>query len=148
MLRFFYALFVVVLLSGCYPMPFREQQVSIAQINVQLGMSDIEREQLVAAKQKLSLALQQAPTLPEAWYSMGYYLEITGQTAEAERYYLKAVALAPDRPDVQKNYGNYLCRHQRYREGLQHLHVAIKYSNLDRAALDKDAALCGMHQVS
>ena len=52
-----------------------------------------QRHDTQRAKQKLNLALEQDPKLPEAWYSMGFYLEAVGDIAAARKYYQKSVDL-------------------------------------------------------
>src|SRR5688572_8424968 len=98
----------VVVLSSCQTVAEKEEaskKINAAKINDQLGMAYLERRDTQRAKQKFLLALEQAPSLPEAWYSMAYYLESTGNNTEAKQHYLKAVSLAPDRGDVLNNYG-------------------------------------------
>jgi len=144
-------IFITLLLSACNTNPLRsdtqEQKTKIksAKINAQLGISYLERQDVVRAKQKLLLALDQAPTIPETWYAMAYFLEATGDTSMAKSYYLKAVGLAPNRGDVQNNYGTYLCRLGHYQEAVQHFMLAVKdanYLNPDDAY--ENAGICAL----
>lgn len=117
----------------------------IAKINAQLGMAYLEQKNVQRAKQKLLMALQQGPNIPEPWYSMAYFLEATGNKAEASKYYLKAVELAPQRGDVQNNYGTFLCRSGRYQESIKHFMLAAKTEDyLDPAAAYENAGMCSM----
>src|SRR4051812_35943460 len=75
-----------------------------AVVNTQLGMAYIQNQDYSRAKQKLLLAIQQAPELPEVWYSMAYYQEVTGNHYQAKDFYTKALNLAPKRGDVQNNF--------------------------------------------
>lgn len=116
-----------------------------ASINIQLGMKYLERKDLQRSKTKFLLALQQAPQLPEAWYAMGYYLEATGDSKGAGKYYLKAVELKPYRGDVQNNYGTYLCRSHQYKEAIKHFELATKDPDyLDLASAYENAGLCSL----
>lgn len=116
-----------------------------AKINAQLGIAYLEQKNVQRAKQKLLLALQQGPNIPEPWYSMAYFLEATGNSVEAKKYYLKAVEVAPTRGDAQNNYGTFLCRSGHYKESIEHFMIAANTSDyLDPAAAYENAGLCAM----
>ncbi len=142
--------FIFCLLSGCSTTQSPEAQekahaTKIAGIYTQLGMGYLEHGDIQRAKQKLLYALQKDPTLPEAWYSMAYFNEKTGDKARAEEDYLKAVALAPNRGDVQNNYGTFLCRHGDYQKSITHFLLAIKDPQyLDAAGAYENAGLCAL----
>ncbi len=76
-------------------------KADIAKINSQLGMAYLEQKNVQRSKQKLLLALEQGPDIPEPWYSMAYFLEATGNPIEAQKYYLKAMQIAPQRGDAK-----------------------------------------------
>lgn len=122
-----------------------DKKINTAKINSQLGIAYLENHEVQQAKQKLLLALKEAPNIPEPWYSMGYFLEATGSKEEARADYLKAVEIAPYRGDVQNNYGTFLCRSGDYQLAIQHFLVAIKDTNyLDTAAAYENAGLCAL----
>jgi len=122
-----------------------DKKIATAKINTQLGMAYLERQEVQRAKQKLLIALDEAPTIPETWYSMAYFLESTGNNEEAGKYYLKAVELAPKRGDVQNNYGTYLCRKGEYKNSIQHFLLATKDPEyLDIGSAYENAGLCAM----
>lgn len=122
-----------------------EKNKRTAKINTELGMTYFQQHNLTRAKQKLLLALEEDPTLPEAWYSMGYLLESTGQKAEAGIYYKKATELAPGRGDAQNNLGTYLCRMGDYKGAVTHFVMATQDRNyLDIAAAYENAGLCAL----
>ncbi len=114
-------------------------------INAQLGLAYLARGNIPRAKEKLLLAQQQAPKDPVVWYSMGYFLENTGNSDAAEKAYLHAIALAPANGASKNNYGTFLCRQGRYQESIQYfllattdphyLAVAEAYENAGRCAL-------------
>ncbi len=113
--------------------------------NTRLALNYLQQGDVVKAKSKMLLALQQAPNNPVVLDSMGYLLEKTGESKSAENYYLKALKLAPKDGRIQNNYGTYLCRHGRYKESIKHfvlatedpnyLHIAAAYDNAGRCAL-------------
>lgn len=120
-----------------------------AKINAQLGMAYLEQKNVQRAKMKLLLALSQGPDIPEPWYSMGYFLEATGDKEEAAKYYLQAVTIAPGRGDTQNNYGTFLCRQGRYNESIKHFLLAVRAQNyLEPAAAYENAGLCSMKSAS
>jgi type IV pilus assembly protein PilF len=108
-------------------------------------MDYLQRKDIARAKQKLLFALKQDPNLPEAWYSMGYFLEATGDKVEAKKYYLHAVTLAPNQGAVQNNYGTFLCRNGEPKAAIQHFLLAVKDSDyLDTGAAYENAGLCAL----
>lgn len=137
-------------LIGCHPMQtyaenqkIDEKKLTAARINVRLGMAYLERDDILRAKQKFLLALEEAPTIPETSYAMAYFLEKTDNKVEAKKYYLKAIALAPTRGDTLNNYGTFLCRNKDYRESITYFSKAIKDPNyLETAAAYENAGIC------
>lgn len=121
------------------------RSIKTAKINSQLGMAYLERHDFQRAKQKLLLAINEAPNIPEPWYAMGYFQETTGNPRAANDYYLKAVKIAPERGDVQNNYGTFLCRNGRYNESITHFVLAAKDPNyLNPADAYENAGFCSM----
>lgn len=122
-----------------------QKKIKTAEINIQLGLNYLAKQDTQRAKRKLLVALRQAPTLPEAWYSMGYFMESTGDSKEAGKYYAKAVSLGGKRGDVQNNYGTYLCRNGEYAEAIKHFMIATKDPDyLDAASAYENAGLCSL----
>ncbi len=123
----------------------KDRMAKTAKINSQLGIAYLEQNNIQRAKQKLLLAISQDPTIPEPWYSMGYFLEATGDKKEAKTYYLKAIALAPNRGDAHNNYGTFLCRSGDYSASIDHFMLATKDSDyLDVSSAYENAGLCAM----
>jgi type IV pilus assembly protein PilF len=136
-------------LIGCNTTKFdtseSNRKISTAKINTQLGMAYLEQHHIQQAKRKFLIALDEAPNIPEPWYSMGYFLEVTGDKEQAKKYYQKAVALSPTRGDAQNNLGTFLCRSGDYREAIEHFQIAIKDINyLDTASAYENAGLCAL----
>lgn len=136
-------------LAGCTtlngPPDKKDKVVSTAQTNIQLGMAYLEKKDVQRAKEKLLAAVTKAPNLPEGWYSMAYFYEITGNNPQAQQYYLKAIELAPRRGDTQNNYGTYLCRTGDYNGAIQHFMLAVQDpAYLDTAGAFENAGLCAL----
>lgn len=127
------------------PDPEEKQNIKIAEINIQLGIAYLDKRDMQRAKQKLLYALQKAPSLPEAWYSMAYYFEVTGNKEQANADYLQAVKLAPQRGDVNNNYGTFLCRTGQYSEAVNYFIRATKDQEyLETAGAYENAGLCAL----
>lgn len=116
-----------------------------AKINAQLGMAYLEQQDFHRAKQKLLLALDEAPNAPESLYSMAYFQETTGNLPEAKQYYLRAIKVAAKRGDVQNNYGTFLCRQGEYQAAIDHFMLAVKDgSYLNPGDAYENAGLCAL----
>lgn len=121
------------------------KKIATAKINDQLGMAYLDQHHIQRAKSKFLLALDQAPNIPDTWYSMGYFLEVTGDKTQARKYYSKAIAIAPERGDAQNNYGTFLCRAGEYKTAIEHFQLAIKdIKYLETAAAYENAGLCAL----
>lgn len=121
------------------------KKISTALINTQLGLSYLQHQQVQVAKQKLLLALEQAPNIPETWYSMAYFLEVTGNKEKAQQYYLRSIALAPKKGEVQNNYGTFLCRSGDYKRSIEHFMLAIQDPQyLEISSAYENAGLCAL----
>ncbi len=122
-----------------------DKQLRAARINTQLAMAYLERNDISRAKQKLVLAMSEGPSLPEVWYTMAYFLEVTGNKTKAQQHYLKAISLAPTRGDVRNNYGTFLCRTGKLTPAIEQFKLALQDpSYLDPAAAYENAGLCAM----
>lgn len=139
----------VILLSACAttskPNEKEAKAIATAKINDRLGLAYLEQKDIARAKQKFLLALDEAPNIPDTWFSMAYFLEVTGEKEEAKTYYLKSVALAPKRGDVHNNYGTFLCRSGNYQESIQQFDLAAKDINyVDTASAYENAGSCAL----
>ncbi len=137
-------LMVVLLLQSCHVMnkPAHESndpEHEAAVYNTQLGLAYLKQGDRPRAKQKLLLALAQAPDSPDTNASMAYFMEKSGEMKHAQRYYRKAMQVAPGNGEQLNNYGAFLCRRGQYAESeayflravndLQYTHVAGAYEN-------------------
>jgi type IV pilus assembly protein PilF len=73
------------------------------------------------AQKKLQLAIARAPNDPLILNAIAYYYEKTGSLNDANRYYLKAIKVAPPKYGTAlANYGAFLCRNGHYKESLNY----------------------------
>ncbi|MCW5588478.1 MAG: type IV pilus biogenesis/stability protein PilW [Legionellales bacterium] len=141
---------ILSLLSGCntatsVPDPAERPNVKAASYNVQLGLAYLKDKQYTRARSKLLLALTQGPHYPEAYESMGYFLEQTGETEKAGQYYRKAIELNPKSGQAQNNYGAYLCRQKQYNAAIDRFMQAVQDTKyLTPAAAYENAGYCAL----
>ncbi|MDF2690880.1 MAG: ycf3 [Gammaproteobacteria bacterium] len=135
-------------LTACSTLPSATQQqqnIQAAQADVQLALNYLQNKQMPLAKQKLLEAIKLAPNLPEAHYSMGFYLQAVGQTKQAQQEYLKALQLAPNDPKVLNGYGVFLCNTQDYQNGINYFLKAIAQPSFTSPGVAyQNAALCAL----
>ena len=95
-----------------------------SELNVQLALGYIEREQLAVAQEKLKKAIEQDPENIDAYTSMAYLQTIIEDYDEAENYYLEALDIKSNDPNIHNNYGGLLCQMGRYDDGLEEIKEA------------------------
>jgi len=120
-------------------------QHAAAKINIQLGVYYMRRGDIQRAKQKLTLALKQDPNYSPAQSAMGYYLETVGDKQEAQKYYLRAISLAPKSGAAHNNYGTFLCHNKQYQPAIEQFILATKDRDyLNTAGAYENAGLCAL----
>lgn len=114
-----------------------------ASYNVQLGLGYLKQGNIPRSKRKLLLALEQAPTSPEANAAMGYFLEKTADVDNAKSYYQKAMTYAPGKGAQLNNYGAFLCRQSEYKQAEQYFLKAVADIQYEHTAgAYENAGLC------
>jgi type IV pilus assembly protein PilF len=134
-------------LAACSSVPSSSQQqnTQAAQADVQLALGYLQQKQMPQAKAALVEAIKLAPDLPEAHYTMGFYLQAVGQTKQAQQEYLKALQLAPNDPKVLNGYGVFLCTTGDYQNGINYFLKAIAQPSFTSPGVAyQNAALCAL----
>lgn len=122
-------------------MPFDSKTAS--SMNVELGFAYLEKKDTKDAKRKLMDALEENANNPATWYGLGYYNEVTGSLAEAEKDYRHAISLDAQLGESHNNYGTFLCRHGKYDAAINEFLKATTCPNyLESDAAFENAALC------
>jgi len=98
-----------------------------AELNTQLAVGYIQREQYKPAKDKLEKSIKQNPDYLPAYKTLAYLYALLGLTEEAEEKYQEALDLKPDDADLSNSYGAFLCTIGKYDEAQEKLRVA--YTN-------------------
>lgn len=103
-----------------------KDQREAAKMNVQLASGYIQRGQLDVAQEKLEKAIEQDPDYVPGYTTMAVLKEMIGEPNEAENYYLDAMDVDPRNPELQNNYGQFLCKQGKLEEAVEYLEKAIK----------------------
>ena len=93
--------------------------------NVQLGVGYIRRGELDIAREKLARAIEQDSTNVDAYTTMAYLMMQMNEMDEAENYYLEALDIKKNRPDIHNSYGTYLCKVGRLDEAMEEFKIAF-----------------------
>lgn len=88
-----------------------------AEINLQLGVDYLRKGNLAQAKEKIDRSIEQNPRSSNAQMAAGMLYERLGESSKAESHFAKGLALDPKNPEVQNNYGAYLCQKGKYERG-------------------------------
>lgn len=96
-------------------------------LNVQLAVGYLKRQQYEISKEKLLKAIEQDPANVEAFTTMAVLMMKIGELQEAENYYLEAIDVKESDPELRNSYGTYLCKVDRIDEALEEFKLA--YTN-------------------
>lgn len=105
-----------------------------ARINARNALIELQEAQTDTAQEKLKLALQQASNDALIVEAMGYYMEKTGCIDMANRYFMKAVTMAPASGTIRNNYGAFLCRNGYPKAAIEYFLQAAKIPNYPQVA--------------
>lgn len=95
--------------------------------NVQLGVGYLRRGQYEVAQEKLLKAIEQDSRNIDAYTTMAFLLMQINKMEEAEEYYLDALDIKENDPDLRNSYGTYLCRAGRVDDAMEQFKEA--YTN-------------------
>ena len=97
-----------------------------AVLNVQLASGYIRRGNLEVAKEKLLKAISYDNDYVPAYTTMAVLMNMIGNIEEAENYYLDALDINSNDPDLHNNYGAFLCNHGKFEEAKEQFYIALK----------------------
>lgn len=127
------ALTALLTLAGCASSggsSTREQKASAAskasETNTQLAVGYLEKGDTELALEKISRALVQDPESAGAHTVAGVIYERINRYDDAEKHYRQAVRLAPNSGDVLNNYGQFLCKIERFKESMRYFERAVE----------------------
>jgi len=114
-------LMVSAALAGCVSSGSKQlgspDNVRAAEINLEIGIDYLRKNNLAQAKEKIDRAIEQNPRNPQAQVTAGMLYGRLGQSDKAESHFAKGLALDPKNPEVQNNYGAYLCQQGKHSRG-------------------------------
>ncbi|HZF25876.1 MAG TPA: type IV pilus biogenesis/stability protein PilW [Steroidobacteraceae bacterium] len=88
-----------------------------ATFNAQLSIEYLKKGDLAVAREKVDRALSQDPNNVSVQMTAGLVYDRLGDDKKADEHYAAALRLKPDDPEMQNNYGVYLCRKGKTNEG-------------------------------
>lgn len=97
-----------------------------AKVHTELGANYFQRGQMAVALEELREAIRLDPKYGMAHSMLGLVHADLGEFAKADAAFQQAVAVAPGEGDIRNNYGSYLCRQNRAREGLDQFEAALR----------------------
>lgn len=118
-----------------------------ARTRISLGLTYLKNGNYSQAKQNLDQALEFAPRLADAHYSLAYYFQRVGETERATEYYKNAVRLEPQNADIANSYGAFLCQQNNYDDAKHYFLKAVnskRYSN--SAQTYENMAICAQKE--
>lgn len=114
-----------------------------AELNMQLGISYMQRGDYETALQKLQKAIRQDHNLASAQMTIAVLYNRLAELEQAEYHYKRAIKIAPNYSEAQNNYGTFLCQQGRHEESVERFLKAVEnplYKNPDQAY--ENAGLC------
>lgn len=145
----------VILLTACVSEPLPEgfkdaddfDPVNAAKTRISLGLTYLQNGNYSQAKFNLDKALQFAPRLADAHYSMAYYYQLVGEIELAEDAYQTAMDFEPNNADIANTYGAFLCRQGKYDKAKKYFLKAVNSDNyVSTAETYENLALCSKSQ--
>jgi type IV pilus assembly protein PilF len=88
-----------------------------AKYNAQLAIEYMRKGDLAVAREKIDRALTQDPNSVSVQMTAGLLYDRLNDEKKADEHYAAALRLKPDDPEMQNNYGGYLCRRGKTAEG-------------------------------
>jgi len=90
-----------------------------ARINTQLAAGYMRRGDLKVAQEKLEKAIEFDRNYVPAYTTLAVLMTMINQPVEAENLYLDALDLDSNDPNLQNNYGTFLCGIKKYDEAIE-----------------------------
>ena len=114
-----------------------------AKVHTELGAMYLQRGNLAVVLAEGKIALQADAGYAPAHNLMGLAYMQLGENGAAEDSFRQALRLAPQDPEINNNFGWFLCRTERERQSLSYFNVAIKSPLYATPALaNTNAGIC------
>lgn len=140
------ALAALLALAGCaapLDTPYSRELQKASRLNAELGANYLQQGNLKQAKEKIDKALDQDPDNPEAHAAAALLNMRLNEPATARAHFETALDLDPTRPQVQNNFGTFLCEHGDHARGMEYFLKAAENPLYDTPAYAyANAGLC------
>lgn len=121
--------------------------IEAAKTRISLGLTYLKNGNYKQAKMNLDKALDYAPRLADAHYSIAYYYQVVGENAQAEEAYQEALSFAPANADIANSYGAFLCQQGQYENAKTYFLRAVNSTRYAATAETyENLALCSQSQ--
>lgn len=118
-----------------------------AKTRISLGLTYLKNGNFSQAKRNLDKALEFAPKMADAHYSLAYYFQRVEEFEQAEKSYRQAMQLDRNNPDILNSYGAFLCQLGRYDQAKGYFMQAVNSQSYNRVAETyENMALCSRSQ--
>lgn len=97
-----------------------------ARVHTELGSNYFQRGQMAVALEELNEAVRLDAKYGVAHSILGLVYADLGDPTKAEASFKTAVGVAPAEGDIRNNYGSFLCRQNRAKEGLEQFDAALR----------------------
>jgi type IV pilus assembly protein PilF len=97
-----------------------------AQIRLQLAIGYFEQKQFPVALDEIKLALVADPNFVDAYSVRALIYMEMGETRLADENFQTAMRLSPNNPDLNNNYGWYLCQNDKPGQSIAYFDAALK----------------------
>lgn len=116
-----------------------------ADIRMQLAIGYYQQGQYAVALDEIKKALAADPELADAYGMRALTYMAMDERELAEDNFVRALKLAPQNPEVNNNYGSFLCRHGRVAESFKYFDAALAVRNYQSPAdAYNNAGSCAM----
>ncbi|EUJ10162.1 type IV pilus biogenesis/stability protein PilW [Methylophilaceae bacterium 11] len=132
MLGRFVAAMLAVVLSACVSQqstnPYNTDSAltNQARAHTELGAAYLQESKFEIALEEFNIALRNDPDYALAYNGLGLVYGTLGENAKADAAFQKALQLKPNSSESHNNYGNFLCKTNRYDESINHFLSAVK----------------------
>ncbi len=140
-------LLVLAILAGCSSQPTHvdvtQKKRDSATVHTELGAGYFSRGQYAVALQELDAAVKSDPTYAPAYNVRGLVYMTLRENDKAEQSFERALDFGPRDPDINNNYGWFLCQTKREEESIEHFRTAFSnplYATPEKAYLN--AGIC------
>ncbi|CAN7193758.1 type IV pilus biogenesis/stability protein PilW [Pseudoduganella sp. LjRoot289] len=118
-----------------------------AEIRMQLAIGYYQQGQYAVALDEIKKALAAEPDLADAYGMRALTYMAMDERELAEDNFVRALKLAPHNPEVNNNYGSFLCRHGRVAESFKYFDAALAVRSYQSPAdAYNNAGSCALKQ--